>query len=77
MSKKLSESNFDIYRNINESAVKANALQNVLPFTTQKYIEQWSDDINRDSARAAALMAINSVCTEHLNMIISPKIIVK
>ena len=50
--KKLTESGFPVYSNINGSINKSSVLNNVLPFITQTYIDQWVVDVNRDSSRS-------------------------
>ena len=47
----LLDSGFGMYRDISENICKAEVLRNVLPFITQRYISQWTADINRENAR--------------------------
>ena len=43
-------SSFGMYRDINENRCKVEVLRNVLRFIIQRYINQWTADINRENA---------------------------
>ena len=47
----LIDSGFGIYTDISQNVRKVEILRNVLPFITQRYIDQWTADINRQNAR--------------------------
>ena len=48
----LIDSGFGIYNDISRDVCKVEILRNVLPFITQRYIDQWTADLNRQNARA-------------------------
>lgn len=62
---------FQVYSNINDSINKSSVLNNVLPFITQTYIDQWVVDDNRDSSRG--LGGINCVHIKRLSRILKLK----
>ena len=51
ISKTLLDSGFSIQRFISENKCKAEVLRKVIPFITQRYINQWTTDIIRENAR--------------------------
>ena len=46
----LIDSDYGIYTDISQNVRKVEILRNVLPFITQRYIDQWTADINRQNA---------------------------
>ena len=46
----LTDSGFGIYTDISQNVRKVEILRFVLPFITQRYIDQWTADINRQNA---------------------------